>query len=249
VGGEQEAPPEDEVDLVGLDGVAKLEGEQDDVDEAVGDLDLRALVALDDVLGDQRVEPELRGHGVDGRRAGGREVDPHPRVPRPDERPDLLDGPREPVNLVDEEHVSLVELGEDRRQVAGARDHRARGGAEADAHLARDDLRQGGLAEARRAEEQHVVEGVAAPARRLDEDAQVLAHRALADEVVEVRRPQGDLAGVLLAEVRRYDAGLWASVGHDASSLRPALMSDSTLAPPPRSPLALATAAKASARR
>src|SRR3546814_8224595 len=96
---------------------------------------------------------------------------------------------------------------------------------------------------------QHVVERIAAAARRFDKDAQVLAHRPLPDEVIEVRRPESQLAGILLAEVRRQNALLCPSVVHDASSLRPALMRDSTLAPRPRSPLALATAAKASARR
>src|SRR3546814_3507506 len=73
---------------------------------------------------------------------------------------------------------------------------------------------------------QHVVERIAAAARRFDKDAQVLAHRPLPDEVIEVRRPESQLAGILLAEVRRQHALLCPSVVHDASSLRPALMRD-----------------------
>jgi hypothetical protein len=58
-------------------------------------------------------------------------------------------------------------------------------GAEPDAHLARDDLRQRRLAEPRRAEEQHMVQRIAAPPRRLDEHAQILARRLLPDELVQ----------------------------------------------------------------
>ena len=70
------------------------------------------------------------------------------------------------MDLVDEQHVALFEIGQQRRKVARLGDHRARGGAEADAQLARDDLRQRGLAEPRRADEQHMIERLAALALR-----------------------------------------------------------------------------------
>ena len=50
------------------------------------------------------------------------------------------------------------EIGEQRREIAGLGDHRARRGAEIDGKLARHDLRQRGFAEPGRADEQHVVE-------------------------------------------------------------------------------------------
>ena len=62
----------------------------------------------------------------------------------------LLGGPRHPVDLVDEEHVTLVEPGEDRGEVTGVRDRRSAGQPQRGAHLGGDDHRQGGLAEARR---------------------------------------------------------------------------------------------------
>src|SRR3972149_5946740 len=72
VRGQQEPLAEDDVDLVRPDRVAEFEGEEDDVDETVGGLDLRALVALDDVLGDKLVEPEQAGDPPDeGRVRGG----------------------------------------------------------------------------------------------------------------------------------------------------------------------------------
>ena len=57
-----------------------VEVEQDDVDDAVGDLDLRPLVALEDVLDDERVKPEGRPDLLDlfARRPG--QVDPDARV-------------------------------------------------------------------------------------------------------------------------------------------------------------------------
>ena len=75
---------------------------------------------------------------------------------------DFLDRRIEAVDLVDEEHVALFEVGEQRGEVAGLGDHRAGGGAEIDAELAGDDLGQRRLAEAGRADEQHMVERLAA---------------------------------------------------------------------------------------
>ena len=78
---------------------------------------------------------------------------------------DFLDRRIEPVNFVDEEHVALFEIGEERGEIAGLGDHRPRRGAEIDAEFARHDLRQRGLAEPGRADEQHVIERLArAPA-------------------------------------------------------------------------------------
>ena len=53
----------------------------------------------------------------------------------------FLDRGVEAVDLVDEQDVAVLEVGEKRRKVARLGDHRARGRAEADAHLAREDCR------------------------------------------------------------------------------------------------------------
>ena len=71
---------------------------------------------------------------------------------------DFLDRRVEAVDLVDEQHVARFQIGQQRGEVAGLGNHRPGGGAEVDAQFARHDLRQRGLAEARRADEQHVVE-------------------------------------------------------------------------------------------
>ena len=90
------------------------------------------------------------------------------------------------------------EVGQQRREIAGALDHRAGGGAEPDPQLARDDLRQRRLAEPGRTEEQHVVERFAAAFRGVDKDAQIVAQLALADELVERQRPDRGFGRVLL---------------------------------------------------
>ena len=79
----------------------------------------------------------------------------------------------------------VFEIGQQRREIARLGDHRPGGRAEADAEFARDDLRQRRLAEAGRPDEQHMIERLAARFRRLDEHAQILARRLLADELVE----------------------------------------------------------------
>ena len=94
---------------------------------------------------------------------------------------DLLDHRREPMDLVDEEHVVLLEVGQDRRQVLGLLQHRARGRAQVDAELVGDDVAERRLAEAGRAEQQHVVHRLAAHPRRADEDLELLARLGLAD--------------------------------------------------------------------
>ena len=72
---------------------------------------------------------------------------------------DLLDDAVEAVDLVDEEDVAGLEVGEHRRQIARPLDHRAGGRADADPHLARDDVGERGLAEPGRAVEQRCGRG------------------------------------------------------------------------------------------
>jgi hypothetical protein len=119
----------------------------------------------------------------------------------------LLERAREPVDLVDEEDGARLERGEKGRDVALALERRARGLDERDSELGRDDLRERRLAEPRRPCEQDVVERLAPRRRRLDRDGELLAHRLLADEVLEPAWAQRALELVLLRQhVRRLDA-------------------------------------------
>ncbi len=117
------------------------------------------------------------------------------------------------MDLVDEQNVARLEVGELGGEIAGLGDHRPRGRAEIDAELARHDLRERRLAETRGADEQHVVERLAARLGRLDEHLEVLARRLLAGEVGQHLRAQGR---VVLGTLFRRDESA-RGVGHQAA--------------------------------
>ena len=111
------------------------------------------------------------------------------------------------MDLVEEEHVPRLQVGQQGGKVPAAFDDRARRLAKIRPHLMGDDVGQRGLAEARRAEDQNVVEGVAARPRGLDEETELFADRGLAD--VFVQPPGADASfDQLLAgfRLRRDDA-------------------------------------------
>ena len=119
------------------------------------------------------------------------------------------------MDLVDEQHVVGFEVGEQRREIAGPLQHRSGGLPQVDAHLARDDVRQRGLAQPGRAEQQHVVEGFGAVSRGLDEDLQLAADFFLADVFVELLGTQRPLDRFFL---RRGGGGGDQAVGFDHPS-------------------------------
>ena len=104
----------------------------------------------------------------------------------------LFDRAVQPVDLVDEQHITVLEVGQQRGEVAGSREHRAGRDAETGAHLGRDDPREGRLAETRRACKEEVVDGLMALAGRLQHDAEMLDELGLADEFGQRPRPQPD---------------------------------------------------------
>ena len=97
----------------------------------------------------------------------------------------LFDLVVEAVDLVHEQDVTLLEIGEDGREVARALDGRARRGVQARTHLVGDDACERGLAKTRGAREDHMVKRLVAVARGLDEHTEVLTHALLAAIVVE----------------------------------------------------------------
>ena len=112
---------------------------------------------------------------------------------------DFLDRRIEAMDLVDEQNVARLEIGELGGEIAGLGDDGPGGRAEIDAEFARDDLRQRRLAEAGRPDEQHVIERLAARLGRFDEDLEVLARRLLAGEIGEhLRTQRGVVLGTLL---------------------------------------------------
>src|SRR6266436_796038 len=151
------------------------------------------------------------------------------------------------MDLIDEQNIARLQIGQHGGQVAAALDHRAGGGTEPHTHLARDDLREGRLAETWRSREEDMIEGFAPAPRRLDEDAQIVAQLALTDELVEGRRAQRGLDCVLRVAGGIDDARRRAA--HRASSCSPARINAPASAPLPRRCAAAATAPKASVRR
>ena len=89
------------------------------------------------------------------------------------------------MDLVDEQDVAVLKIGQQRGEIARLGDHRPRGGAKPDPHLERDDLRKRRLAEPGRPEHQHMVERIAALLRRGHEHPQIVARGLLPDELVE----------------------------------------------------------------
>src|SRR4029077_17298959 len=85
---------------------------------------------------------------------------------------------------------------------------RSRGRAKIHSELAGHDLRERGLTEPRRADEQHVIERLAPRARRFDEPRQVRAPLLLTDEPAEPLRAQRAVCSVVVAAFgRHYAAG------------------------------------------
>ena len=111
----------------------------------------------------------------------------------------FLDHRREAVDLVDEQHVVRLQIGEQRGEVAGLLDHRPRGDAQIDAEFVGDDMAERGLAQARRPEDQHMVQRFAATLGRFDVDRHLLAHRLLAEILVQPLRTDGGVEDVLFA--------------------------------------------------
>jgi hypothetical protein len=142
----------------------------------------------------------------------------------------LFDHRAEPVDLIDEQHLALFEVGEDRDQVAGLFEHRPRGRAHRDAHFVGDDVGERGLAEARRAVEQHVVEGFVSLTGGRDRHDQVLADARLTDVVGQRPRPQPGVVLRVVVDRPRVDDAI---VGHPAITFRTSRSSASNVAGAP----------------
>ena len=122
---------------------------------------------------------------------------------------DLLDGGIEPVDLIDEQHVALVERGQDRGEVPCPLDGRPARVPDVHAELARDDRRERRLAEAGRAVQQDVVGRLFAHPRRSQQHVEVRLDLGLPDVLGDRRGPQARLDRPigLVEHVRGEDLG------------------------------------------
>ena len=118
---------------------------------------------------------------------------------------DLLHRAVQAVDLIHEEDVPLIEVGQKRRQVAGLLDGGTGGDADAGPHLLGNDPGEGRFAEARGAMEQNMIQGLVPSLGRLDEDGELFPCPLLADILRKGLGPEGGFLGVLRQE----------SLGHD----------------------------------
>ena len=101
------------------------------------------------------------------------------------------------MDLVHKQDVPLVEVRQQRRQIAGLFNGRAGGDADVDPHLLSDDARQRRLAQSRRAVEQNVVQRFLPLPGGLNEDAQILLGLFLTDVLRQGLGSQRGFLGVL----------------------------------------------------
>ena len=92
------------------------------------------------------------------------------------------------MDFIDEEHVARLEVGEQRGQIAGTLEHRTGGLAQVHLHFIGEDVGEGGFAQARRPEDQHVVQGFGAFAGGADENLHLLTHPRLTDVIRQPAR-------------------------------------------------------------
>ena len=106
---------------------------------------------------------------------------------------DFLHAPGKPVNLINKQHIPGIQVGEQGCQISGLFNGRAAGHPQAHPQLVGDNPRQGGFAQARRAVEQHMVQGLLPLPGRLDKHRQIFLDFLLSNIIGEMPGPQGIL--------------------------------------------------------
>ena len=109
------------------------------------------------------------------------------------------------MNFIDKQNIPRVQVGEDGGQIPRPLDGGARGDADILAHFRRHDAGQGGLAQARRAVEQNVIQRVVALEGGVDINAQAVFHLVLADIFPQMMRPQGGVNFFILGPHAAHD--------------------------------------------
>ena len=104
------------------------------------------------------------------------------------------------MDLIHKEHITRLEAGQDGRHIAGAFHGRTGGDPDGDAHLFGDDIGQGGLTQAWRAVDDHVVQGFFTDLGGLHGYGEVVLGVGLADKVFQPLGTQGYIL-VLLLEI------------------------------------------------
>ena len=172
--------------------VQQIGGAEDDFLQVVGDVIIQPFA--DAEAGEQRRAQQSAARGrADEREA--RQIQPHAARVRSLVNDDVeleilhrrieifLNGFLETVNLVNEQHIAFLKVGEQTGEVAGFFNGRAAGGLEVGTHGFGENVGDGGFAEAGRPVEQDMVERLAALLGGGDGDLQPLLHLRLAGEI------------------------------------------------------------------
>ncbi len=114
----------------------------------------------------------------------------------------FFDHRREAMDLVDEQHIARLQVGQQRREIAGPFEHRTGGLAQIHAELARQDVRERGLAQSRRSENERVIQRFTALDRGLHENLHLRLDLLLPDIVGEPFWPDGAIDGLLFLRGR-----------------------------------------------
>src|SRR2546428_2875463 len=136
---------------------------------------------------DHGKRPELVSKGAGVRTLFDHEVDAevlHRRIQ------ELFNSPRQPMDFIDEQYVTGLQVGQDAHQVAAALQRRPGGRDDVRAHLVSDHVRQRRLAQPGRPVQQDVVERLAALLGGLDADPQAFHDLGLADAFVQRLRAE-----------------------------------------------------------
>ena len=94
------------------------------------------------------------------------------------------------MDLVDEDDVAGLQAGQQAGQISRLVDDGARRGLDVDAHGLAENEGQRRLAETRRPQQKHVIQGLLALPRRLDGQHEAVGHFPLTGELLEAGRPQ-----------------------------------------------------------
>src|SRR2546425_9982201 len=136
---------------------------------------------------DHGKRPELVSKGAGVRTLFDHEVDAevlHRRIQ------ELLNSPRQPMDLIDEQYVTGLQVGQDAHQVAAALQRRPGGRDDVRAHLVSDHVRQRRLAQPGGPVQQDVVARLGALFGGLDADPQAFHDLGLADAFVQRLRAE-----------------------------------------------------------
>ena len=140
------------------------------------------------------------------------------------------------MNFVDEEHLALLHIRKQRRQVSRALDSGATGGMELRSHLVSHDSRQRGFPQARGAVKEEMVQRFASAPGGLNENRKVFPQPILADHLVQALGAKallGTRIGALQFETK--GATIYFRGAHRASLFRATRIRDSIEASSPAS--------------